>query len=60
MSWIVRRVGADEFFGADMVYARTADEAVPFANIDDAQDMQRACADADMLHFYEIEEVSRG
>ena len=57
MPWIVRRVGADEFFGADKIYASTIDEAGPFTDVDDAQDMQRACSDADMLHFYEIEEV---
>ena len=57
MPWIVRRAGTDEFFGADRVYALTVDEAVPFTNVDDAQDMQRACLDGDMLHFYEIEEV---
>lgn len=58
MHWIVRRVGADEFFGADKVYASTIDEAGPFADVDDAQDMQRACSDVDTRHFYEIEEVS--
>lgn len=57
MSWVVRRVGADEFFGVDKIYARSAEDALPFASRDDAIEMQRACSDADMLHFYEIEEV---
>lgn len=57
MPWIVRRVGADEFFGADKVYARSAEDALPFTSRDDAIEMQRACADTDMPHFYEIEEV---